>query len=199
MYSDAAQALSCIDDFLSSTDLPRRTGRSFTVPNWKCKCVGDDICSMSENVVRMVAFQTAGCIGELGAWVDGAVSQLRCTGAHVGVDGETRVHSVDRHTRIINAFKSHGFLALSHNTSSRSMDFAPGSPEDDVFGPRAAVVITVVSDKYAGGWTDIAYDTFGRAIAANLELSDGATVRIVGAHGVRGSNCANFCFFPCPK
>ena len=122
-----------------------------------------------------------------------------CTGAHVGIYTETTIHSVDRHTRIINAFKTRGFLALSHNTSSRQVDCVPGSPEDDVFGPRATGVIVVVSDKYAGGWTDIAYDTSGRAIAANLELSDGATVRIVGAYGVSGANCANFVSFTAKK
>ena len=34
--------------------------------------------------------------------------------------------------------------------------------------------------------------TCGNAIAADLVLSDGATVSIVGAYGVSGSNCANF-------
>ena len=63
---------------------------------------------------------------------------------------KTRVQFVGRHTRIANAFKSRGFLALSHNTSPRSVDFAPGSPEDNLFGPRAAGVIVVVSDKHAG-------------------------------------------------
>ena len=106
---------------------------------------------------------------------------------------------MDRHTRIINAFKSHGVWALSHNTCPRSMEFAPGSPEDDVFGPRAVGVIVVISNKYASGWTDIAYDTSGKALAANLELSVGATVRIVGAYGVSGANCANFVSFHSKK
>lgn len=150
-------------------------------------------------MTRVVAFQTAGCIGEIGAWVDGAISQLVCTGAHVGIYTETKIHPVDRHTRIINAFKTLGFWALSHNTSSRQVDCAQRSPEDDVFGPRAAGVIVVVSDKYASWWTDIAYDTFGKAIAANLELSDGATVRIVCVYGVSGANCSNFVSFPAKK
>ena len=84
----------------------------------------------------------------------------------------------------MNAFKARGFLALSHNTTPRSVDFAPGSLEDQTLGPRAAGVIIVVSDKYAAGWTDIAYDSRGRAIAANLNLSHGLTVRVVGAYGV---------------
>ena len=79
------------------------------------------------------------------------------------------------------------------------MDCLPNSLEDEAFGPRAAGVIVVVSDKYAAGWTDIAYDTFGRAIAANLDLSDGATVRIVRAYGVSGSNCVNFVSFAAKK
>ena len=114
-------------------------------------CVGDDVRVIDDIVTRVVAFQTSGCICEIDAWVDGAVLQLRCTGAHVGIYIETRIHFVDRHTRIINAFKTRGFLALSHNTSTRQVDCAPGSPEDNVFGPRAAGVIVVVSDKYAGG------------------------------------------------
>ena len=125
MDSDALQALSYIDDLSSSNDLPRRTGRSFPFSNWKGKCIGDDACSISENVVRVVAFQTAGCICEIGAWVDGAVSQLRCTGAHAGIYAETRIHFMDRHTRIINAFKTRGFLFLTHSTSSRQVDCAP--------------------------------------------------------------------------
>ena len=75
----------------------------------------------------------------------------------------------------------------------------PGSPEDEALGPRAVRVIMVVSDNYAAGWTDIAYDTSGKAIAANLDLSDGATVRIVGACGVSGSNCVNFVSFSAQK
>ena len=99
----------------------------------------------------MVAFQTTGCIGEVGDLVNHAASKLRCSGAHVGVTKETRVQFLRLHIHIVNAFKSRGFLALSHNTSPRSVDFAPGSPEDNVFGPRAAGVIVVVSDKHAGG------------------------------------------------
>ena len=137
-------------------------------------CVGDDVRSITDKVIRVVAFQTAGCIGEVGKCVDGAASQLQSTGANVGICSETMVHSVDRHTRIINAFKSGGFLAFSHNTIPRAVDCVPNSLEDEAFGPRAAGVIVAVSDKYAAGWADIAHDTFGRAIAANLDLSDGA-------------------------
>ena len=104
-------------------------------------------------MIRVVAFQTAGCIGDVGKLVDGAVPQLHSTGANVGICSETMVHSADRHTRIVNAFKSRGFLAFSHNTISRAVDCVPNSLEDEAFGPRAAGVIVVVSDKYAADWT----------------------------------------------
>ena len=68
---------------------------------------------------------------------------------------------------------------------------------DDAFlGPRAAGVIIVVPDRHASGWTDIAFDPSGKAIAASLDTSDGSTVRVVGAYGVSGANCANFTSFP---
>ena len=114
----------------------------------------------------------------------------------MGIYTETRVQSADRHTRIINAFKSRGFLAFSHNKTARAVDCVPVSPEDDALGHRAAGVIIVVSDKYAVGWTDISHDTFEIAIATNLDVSDGAIVRIVGAYGVSGSNCVDFVSFP---
>ena len=66
------------------------------------------------------------------------------------------------------------------------MDFALVWLEDQTLGPRAAGVIIVVSEKYAAGWTDIAYDLSGKAIAANLDLSDGSTVLVVGTYGVSG-------------
>ena len=50
----------------------------------------------------------------------------------------------------------------------------------------------VVSKNYASGWSDIVYDVSGRAIAANLDLTDDSTVRIVPTYGVTGSNSANF-------
>ena len=74
------------------------------------------------------------------------------------------------------------------------MDFALGSLDEAALGPRAAGVIGVVLDSYASGWSDIAYDVSGRAIAANLDLTDGSMVRVVPTYGVTGSNCANFIF-----
>ena len=112
-----------------------------------------------------------------------------------GIFTETRVHTPDRHTRIVNAFRSRGFLALSHIATQKAADFASGSLQDAVLGPRAAGVIMVVSGRYASGRSDISYDSSGRAIAANLDLSDGSTVRVVGTYGVSGSNCANFSSF----
>ena len=79
----------------------------------------------------------------------------------MGIYTETRVHSADKHTCIINVFKASGFLVLSDNATPRSADFAPGSLEDETLGPCAAGVIIVVSDKYAAGWTDVAYDSSG--------------------------------------
>ena len=46
----------------------------------------------------------------------------------------------------------------------------------------------VVSKNYASGWSDIVYDVSGRAIATNLDLTHGSTVRIVPTYGVTGSN-----------
>ena len=105
----------------------------------------------------------------------------------------------ERHTRVVNAFSAAGYLALSRNTSSKDTDFAPDSLEQAVLGPRASGVIVVVSKNYASGWSDIVYDVSGRAIAANLELTNGSTVRIVPTYGVTGSRSANFISFYAPK
>ena len=80
-----------------------------------------------------------------------AVAQLRQSGAHMGIFTETRIQTQDRHSRIVIAFTSCGYLFLSHNTSSRDMDFAIDSLYEVVFGPRAAGVIVLVLDSYADG------------------------------------------------
>ena len=54
----------------------------------------------------------------------------------------------------------------------------------------------MVTAEYAGGWIDINYDTDGRAISANLNLSDDSTVRMTAAYGVSGACCPNFVSFP---
>ena len=75
------------------------------VPGWKGTCIGDCAATISDKVLRVVAFQVAGCIGEINEWVNDAVLQLLHSGAHVGILTETIVHAQDKHTRIVNAFK----------------------------------------------------------------------------------------------
>ena len=80
-------------------------GKYHNVPGWKGTCIGDCAATMNEQVLRVVAFQVAGCISEINEWVSDAVLQLLHSGAHVRIFTETRVHTQDRHTRIVNAFK----------------------------------------------------------------------------------------------
>ena len=124
-----------------------------------------------------------------------AVSRLIRSGTHVGVFTETRVQTLDRHTRIVNAFERFGYLAISHNEPPKADGFAVDTLDEAFLGPRAAGVIIVVTERHASGWADIAFDSSGRAIAASLDMSDGSTVRVVGAYGVSGANCTNFTSF----
>ena len=94
------------------------------------------------------------------------------------------------HTRII----INGFPGISHNTTSRAVDCVPVFRKDEAFGPRAVGFIVRVSEKYVAAWTEIAYDTFGKVVAINIDLYDGAIVRIIGAYGVSGSNCVYFVY-----
>ena len=110
-----SDALGIIDKLSSPYD-SCALGDYRQVPGWKGICIGDCAATINTKVLRVAAFQVAGCIGEVNDWVSDAVSQLQCTGAHVGIFTETRVHTPDRHTRIVNAFRSRGFLALSRNT-----------------------------------------------------------------------------------
>ena len=75
------------------------------VPGWKGTCIGDCAATISDTVLRVVAFQVVGCIRESNEWDSDAVLQLLHSGAHVCIFIETRVHTQDRHTRIVNAFK----------------------------------------------------------------------------------------------
>ena len=177
---------------ISTLHDPFNLGPLCHVPGWNGKCIGDCIATINRKVLRVVAFQAAGRIGEIQAWVNDAVKQIINCGAHLNIFTETRIQIQEMHTSIINAFSSAGYLALSHNTSSKDSDFAPGSPDQAVLGPRAAGVIVAVSKSYASGWSDITYDVSGRSIAANLDLTDGSTVRILPTYGVSGSNSANF-------
>ena len=100
--------------------------------------MGDNVCSIGDKVVRVVAFQAAGGIGDVDDFVKSAVSRLRSTGAHVGIYTETMVLTADRHNRIITASKNRGFLVLSHNAAPRAADDISDPPEDQAFGPRAS-------------------------------------------------------------
>ena len=109
MDSDADEALSHINNFLSPNDLPNRIGCRNAIPNCEGMCVGDNVCSIGDKVVRVVAFQAAGGIGDVDDLVKSAVSRLRSTGVHVGIYTETKVLTADHHIRIINAFNKKWF------------------------------------------------------------------------------------------
>ena len=147
VYSDVCNARDTCD-----------LGNFVRLPGWKGRCIGDCAATISAKVLRVVAFQAAGCIGEINEWIINAVSQLIRSGAHVGVFTETRVQTLDRHTRIVNAFKRSGYLAISHNAPPKADVLAVDTLDEAVLGPRAAGVIIVVTEKHASGWADIAFD-----------------------------------------
>ena len=182
-------------DFICCPDEPCDRGKFTRVSGFQGKCIGDCAATIHSEVLRIVAFQVAGRIGDINGWVIEAVLQLQRSGAHVGVFSETRIQTSDRHSRIVNAFKENGYIAISHN-SLASHAYSVDATDESVFGPRAAGVIIVVSAKHITGWANVALDTCGRSIAANLDAQDGSTVRIIGAYGVSGSNCINFASFP---
>ena len=126
---------------------------------------------------------------------DDAVAKLQRAGAHVGVFTETRIQSADRHHLIVNAFKSKGYLAISHNATTQRSTICT-SPVDSEFGPRSAGVILVVSSCHISGWANVVLDPYGRAMAASLDSHDGSTIRIIGVYGVSGASCVNFLSFP---
>ena len=94
-----SDALGIIDKLSSPYD-SCALGDYRQVPGWKGICIGDCAATISTKVLRVAAFQVAGCIGEVNDWVSDAVSQLQCTGAHVGIFTETRIHTPDRHTAL---------------------------------------------------------------------------------------------------
>ena len=158
--------------------------------------MGDDVSSIGSHVLRIVVIQAAGAIGDFPTWVKKSATQLRAMRAHVGVYTETIIHGGDRHTQVSDLIRDYEFFAIGDNTTS-SRFFSPTSTEEDnELGPRAAGAILVVTAKYAGGWTEIAYDTGGRALSANINLSDDSTVRMTAAYGVSGACCPNFSSFP---
>ena len=120
-----AEGLLFLDNLLDAHDACV-VGNYQHVPGWKGTCIGDCAATISDKVLRVVAFQVAGCIGQINEWVSDAVLQLMQSGAHVGIFIETRARTQDRHTRIVNALKL-GFLAISHNAAPRAGDFTPVS------------------------------------------------------------------------
>ena len=74
MDIDSLQALYHINDISSLDNWLSLTGNFTFVLNWEGRCVGDDVRFINDSVTRVVAFQTAGCIGEIDTWVDGTVS-----------------------------------------------------------------------------------------------------------------------------
>ena len=199
--ADTITGLDIIDHLcrqdVSPHHVPMRSIRGF-----HGRCIGDPAASIRSDVLRIIALQVAGMIKDVKAWVSDAVAQLQCAGAHIGVFTESRVQSMDKHHLIVNAFKSKGYLAISHNATAqrttnrvpRTATLAPSG--DSEFGPRSAGVILVVSASYISGWSNVALDLHGRAIAASLDSRDGSTIRIIGVYGVSGASGINFLSFP---
>ena len=147
-----AEGLGLFDNIIDARDACA-VGNFVHVPGWKGRCIGDCAATISAKVLRVVAFQVAGCIGEINEWVSNAVLQLVRSGAHVGVFTETRVQTQDRHTRIVNAFKRLGYLAISHNASPTVGVPSLDALNEASLGPRAAGVIVVVTERHAS-WVD---------------------------------------------
>ena len=148
--------------------------------------MGDDVSSIGGHVLRIVAIQAASSTGDLPTWAKQSETHLRAMGAHGGVYTDTRIHGGDRHTQVSNLFRDYGFLAISHSTTTSRSTTSTTTEEDKELGPKAAVVIIEFTTEYADGWADIACDTDGRAMRANLNLSDDSTVRMTAAYGVSG-------------
>ena len=127
----------------------------------------------------IVAFQSAGRTGDIRAWAIQSATNMRTTGAHIGIYTATRIYGTDRHTRVVNTFLAHMFLAISHNAlpNDKKRDI---QEEDEQQGPKADGVVLAVCARFAGGWTDINKDEDGRAISANIILDDDATARTRG-------------------
>ena len=80
-------------DSISTVREPLNLGSFRHVPGWIGKCIGDCIATISDKVLRVVAFQAAGSIGEIQEWVNDAVKQINNSGAHVGIFTETRIQT----------------------------------------------------------------------------------------------------------
>ena len=91
-------------DYICRPEEPLTKGKYKRVHGFHGTCIGDCAATVSSEVLRIVAFQVAGRINDIGGWVADAVLQLQRSGAHVGVFTETRIQTSDRHSRIVNAF-----------------------------------------------------------------------------------------------
>ena len=162
--------------------------------NWYGLCIGDGASTRFRSTTRIVAFQSAGRACDIRAWATQSATNMRTTGAHIGIYTETRIYGTDRHTLVVNTFLAHGFLAISYNAlpSDKRRDI---QEDDEQQGPKAAGVVLAVCARYAGGWTDINKDEDGRAISANIILDDDTTARINVVYGVSGASSPNFTSF----
>ena len=85
-------------DSISTVHDPLNLGPLCHVPGWNGKCIGDCIATISSKVLRVVAFQAAGSIGETQEWANDAVKQIIHSGAHVNIFTETRIQTQEKHT-----------------------------------------------------------------------------------------------------
>ena len=60
---DGTTELDLLDSIVTIHE-PLDLGNFRHVPGWNGKCIGDCIATISDKVLRVVAFQAAGCIGE---------------------------------------------------------------------------------------------------------------------------------------
>ena len=121
---------------------------------------------------------------------------LQTRGAHIGIFTETSIHSIYKHTMVVNTFLEYGILAISHNTTQIRKTEATAEDEELV-GPKAAGVILTLTAEFAGWWIDITKGMDGRAISATIFLCDDTTARINATYGVSGASCPIFKSFTC--
>ena len=179
-YLETAAGLDMVDH-ICRLDTPPYRDVPRNIHGFHGRCIGDSAAAIRGDVLRLIAFQVAGMINDVKGWVEDAISQLQRAGAHVGVFTETRIQAAERHHVIVNAFKSRGYLAISHNATTHRCTIST-SPGDLEFGPRSAGVILVVSSCHISGWANVVLDPYGRAIAASLDAQDGSTIRIIGVY-----------------
>ena len=99
--------------------------------------MGDEESSIGSNVLRIVAIQAEGAIGDLPTWMKKCAIQLRAIGAHVGVYTGTIIHGGDRRTQVSNFFSDYGLLAISDIMTTSRFTFNT-IIEDNELRPRAA-------------------------------------------------------------